>query len=80
MATDYYAATTEIIDALVAEGLVSEATALRDVMEAGSTSTEILMGIRWHLQKIDGSNATANINTKRQIRDLIAALDHVLSG
>jgi hypothetical protein len=79
MATDYYAVTNEIIVALEAEGLTSEATALRDVMEAGSTATEILMGIRWHLQKIDGANRTTNITTKRQIRELITELDRVLS-
>lgn len=46
MAFDYYAATRQIIDALASEGMGSEAKELRDVIAAGSTSTEILMGHR----------------------------------
>jgi hypothetical protein len=45
MAIDYYAETQQIIEALSGEGMRAEADAIRNVMDGGSTATEILMGI-----------------------------------
>jgi hypothetical protein len=74
MPSDYYLEAGHIIDALVSEGMEWEATKLRDVIMAGSTSTEILMGMRWHLQEIDRANASKNAETKRRIKDLLGKL------
>jgi hypothetical protein len=79
MAIDYYAEAREIIDALRSEDLVSEAEDLREVMEAGATATEILMGVRWHLEQIDRANKTSNVVTKRKIRNLVQELNRVLA-
>ena len=79
MGIAYYADTQRIIEALASEGLLTEAQALTNVMGAGSTATEILMGIRWQLQQIEAANRTANTETKKRIRDLIMALSHELS-
>ena len=79
MPIDYYAETTRIIDALASEGLSAEGRPLRDVMRDGSTATEILMGVRWHLQEIARANTIISLNTMRAVRELIAELDKVLS-
>ena len=79
MARDFYAETEQVIDALATEGLKEEADGLRNVMAGGATATEILMGVRWHLQNIDRSNRTVNLGTKRKVRELIAELNQVLS-
>jgi hypothetical protein len=79
MAIDYYEEARQIITALKSEGLLAEADAVREVMEAGVTATEILMGVRWQLKQIDGANKTANVVTKRKIRDLVEELNKVLS-
>jgi hypothetical protein len=79
MSIDYYAQTRQIIDALAAEGLSSDGDALRDAIAAGSTGTEILMAVRWHLQQVDRSNKTSNVVTKRMIRELLDQLESLLS-
>lgn len=79
MSFDYYLEAGHIIDALVSEGMEWEATKLRDVITAGATSTEILMGMRWHLLEIDRANTSKNAETKRRIKDLLERLRTVLS-
>jgi hypothetical protein len=49
---DHYAAARNLINLLEAEGLKHEALILRSAMEEGSTGTEILMALRFHLTKI----------------------------
>jgi hypothetical protein len=79
MAVDYYGEAQQIVSALKSEGLCSEAEAVRAVLEAGSTATEILMGVRWHLQQILRANQTTDLTTKLRIRRLVEELDKVLS-
>ena len=79
MAIDYYEEARTIINSLEREGLRSEADAVREVMAAGATATEILMGVRWQLQQIERANKTANVVTKRRIRELLQELNKVLS-
>jgi hypothetical protein len=79
MGIDYYAETARIAKALQDEGLDSEAQALRDIVDRGSTATEILMGVRWQLKQSDVINKTQNFATKRGIQTLLDALDRELS-
>lgn len=79
MSSDYYLEAGHIIDALVSEGMEWEATKLRDVITAGATSTEILMGMRWHLQEIDRANASKSVETTRRIKDLLGKLKATVS-
>ena len=79
MSVDYYLEAGHIIDALMSEGMEWEATKLRDVITAGATSTEILMGMRWHLQEIDRASASKNAETKRRIKDLLGKLKTAVS-
>lgn len=78
MNRDYYAEARAIADALVSEGLASDAEALRDAILAGATSTEILVRLRSVLRRFDRANKTSNLVTKRQIRSLLDGLNAVL--
>ncbi len=79
MAIDYYANARRIIECLKAAGRKVDADSLIEVMAAGSTATEILMGLRWHLKRIDADGQPADLDCKQQIRTLISQLDKVLS-
>jgi hypothetical protein len=76
-ARDYYALAGEIIDELTKEGLTAEAKALRNIIDEGSTGTEILMGMRWQLKQIE-SAGKASAQTARRIRELVSQLDEVV--
>jgi hypothetical protein len=52
MVSDPYADATALAAMLKARHLPDWATKLEDVIAAGATSTEILMGIRWVLQEL----------------------------
>ena len=75
MSTDCFSETRSLASALDAEGLSSEASALRDALDGGSTGGEILMAVRWHLQAIDHANKPFSVATKRRIRELLRELN-----
>ncbi len=79
MALDFYAEEEGVAEGLAAEVLVDEAEGLRGLIASGPTATEILMGMRWHLQDIDRANKTARQDTKRKIRELLVELNNALS-
>jgi hypothetical protein len=80
MARDYYTEASGIARSLEKHGLIIEAQALIDAIDAGSTATEILMALRWHLQRIDESNPAMGLETRCRIRDLRAAIGGALNG
>jgi hypothetical protein len=80
MAIDYYEEAREISLRLEQDGLTSEAVSLVHAVEDGATGTEILMALRWHLRRIEGSNRTTNLETRRRIRCLSEAIDTALGG
>jgi hypothetical protein len=47
---DYYAVARSLITLLGVEGHLSEAKKLKSALEDGSTGTEILMALRFHLK------------------------------
>lgn len=49
---DFYAATRRLILLLMSAGFAEDAHALKAAIEEGSTGTEILMGIRFHVVDI----------------------------
>jgi hypothetical protein len=79
MARDFYAEAERIAQGLHAEGLVNEAESLRGAIASGAIATEILMGIRWHLQGIERAKGVRDEATMRMVRELLAELDQVLS-
>ena len=78
MARDYYAEAREIAKRLASDGLTSEAQVLVDAIDTGSTATEILMALRWHLKRIDESNPVTSPQTRHRIRDLQVAISDAL--
>jgi len=78
MARDYYEEAREIAVRLEQDGLKTEAKFLVDAIEGGATATEILMALRWHLERIEGSNPATSLETRRRIRDLSKALNTAL--
>ena len=78
MAIDYYAEAGEIARCLERDGLARDAQNLRDAISDGSTGTEILMALRWHLQRIDKARPATSPETLGQIRSLAAAIGAVL--
>ncbi|WP_419727877.1 hypothetical protein [Lichenicola sp.] len=54
MAIDYYEEAREISGSIHEIGLNEEGKTLDDALKCGSTSTEILMALRYHLQRIVG--------------------------
>jgi len=77
---DYYNEAFGIIDALAAEGLITESKAIQDAIESCSTATEILMRLRWQMQQIHAAKNLLLPDTRRRIESLIATLDRELSG
>ena len=79
MSLDYYTEARAVIDELFRDGFVLEATKIREAMETGSTASEILMAIRWHLQQFQKANNPVSFDTRRKIRELVAELNKVLA-
>jgi hypothetical protein len=77
---DYYADARDIAQSLDRQGLSSEAQSLRDAIDAGSTASEILMALRWHLERIDSGPLRMDLITRTQIHQLIAAIRSALGG
>lgn len=50
---DLYSQIAEIVDALRDAGETAWADLLANDVQAGSTGTEILMAVRWHLRQVD---------------------------
>ena len=74
MKDDYFTQTEQIIDALESEGLLTEAEEVRDALEGGSSSTEILIGVYSSLNQIDRANRATNVETKPASVRVVAAL------
>lgn len=78
MSRDYFAEATRLADDLERDGLVAQARALRDAIEGGSTGSEILMALRFHLRDLESMNLALDFKTRRCIRDLATAIDDAL--
>jgi hypothetical protein len=78
MEIDYYTEARLIADAIGDQGHAEIATTLRDAVEYGSTATEILMALRYHLTELIASGTLADPLTIARSRRLMAALDEEL--
>jgi hypothetical protein len=74
----YYDRARDIARELTRAGLADDALALEEAIDTGSTGTEIMMGLRWHLRRIDASH-TLEPETRQRVGDLIAELDRALA-
>ena len=80
MTRDYYAEARDIAQSLDNGGLSEDARGLRDAIAAGATGTEILMALRWHLQRIANATLSLDFATREKIRDLTEAISSALGG
>jgi hypothetical protein len=76
---DYYADARTIAEMLRRDGLLAEAAALLNALAAGATATEILMRMRWELQKLRQAHRVDNALLERRVDELLQALNAVLS-
>ena len=77
MALDYYREAIEIAELLETEGYTDESGALKLAVASGATATEILMALRWHLERL-GRSGRMNDETSARMRKLSAAIGVVL--
>lgn len=75
MTLDYYHEARRIAGVLRKEGLADVATAVEEAMDGGSMATEILMGIRFNLEK---AMPRASDTTASQIRSLLHEVTRAL--
>ena len=75
---DYYQEARRIAEQLKCEQSPKDAQALQDAIDAGSTGSEILMALRWHLLRMDSENSSVSPETARRIRELAVAISAAL--
>jgi hypothetical protein len=75
---DFCAEAEAIAVALRGAGYHADADALRDAVRSGSTGTEILMALRWHLRQIGQGSSLLEGAVVARIRKLVADLDNAL--
>jgi hypothetical protein len=80
MTRDYYQEAREIALRLERDGGKADAESLVDAIESGATGTEILMALRWHLDRIEASNPATSPETLLRIRALRKAINAALGG
>lgn len=77
MARDYYGEARAIADELDASGHSATAADLRGAIEAGFTSTEILMALRWHLRNALAEECDLG-GAREKMRSLEQGIDQAL--
>lgn len=78
MTRDYHREARDIASRLEQEGLKAESASLVEAIEGGSTGTEILMALRWHLDRVDKGGAVKDPETRRLVVDLSQAIGSAL--
>lgn len=75
---DYYGAAKEIVANLAAGGDKNSADLITEKLEAGSTATEILMGVRWAIQGCLKTREKRMGDLDKKMVALIARIDGAL--
>ena len=78
MTRDIYYDAKQLAAKLENKGLKSEARSINEVISAGATGTEIMMGLRFHLQMILKKRILRSSELRNQIEDLAEAINAVL--
>lgn len=76
MAFDYIAETKEVISILKSENADVFAKKIQEAMDSAFTSTELLMGVKFHLSKISPTSISSS--TMDRIQSLIKQIDRIL--
>jgi hypothetical protein len=78
VAYDYDADARALADELRRTGYPNWADQLTDVIVGGATGTEIMMGLRWTLDQLTGSEPAPPAALLRRVRRLRDAIDRAL--
>jgi hypothetical protein len=79
MSKDLQAMTHALIDLLEREGLVEDASALRDAERLSNVVTEILMALRWNIRERKIPQRVRDAETRQAANELLRALDDALA-
>lgn len=75
---DFYKEARSVSDALKMEGQKEWANLLIEKIEAGSTATEVLMGLRWGLQKCLITRDSKLGDIEKRMLGLVSKIDGAL--
>jgi hypothetical protein len=75
---NYYAEAHELAACLAAEGFVDWAARFEEAIAAGSTATEILSALRWHVGRLEGARLPLSTELNSRLKSLLAGLEKVL--
>ncbi len=78
MGSDYLKGAEELIARLQNQGEESEASALREALEAGATGTEIAMALRFRGRSLLDRRQDLDELTRQQLAGFLRDLDEVL--
>ena len=76
---DCYVATRELASIVVSAGFADDAHALESAIEAGSTSTEIPMGIRFHVADMV-RRLPLDAEAEELAKSIVSAIDKALDA
>lgn len=76
---DFYSEIDSLINILNKESFNEQASTLKDAVDSGSTSSEILMSLRWNLNKILLDSHKYDCFIRMKIKHIIKELDKVLN-
>lgn len=75
---DYYGEAKDIASLLAKDGDKKSAELIIEKIEAGSTATEILMGVRWAIQECLKTREKRMGNLDKKMVSLVARIDGAL--
>ena len=75
MPKQYWERALEIVASLRREGLNAEADRVNEAVTAAGTGTELIIGVRWHLQQSGAVDKTIDRDTRRAIVSLLEDID-----
>ncbi|MBU1218339.1 hypothetical protein KKF34_01740 [Myxococcota bacterium] len=78
MNRDFYREAIEISNKMEKEGLLKNSQIIRNLIENGSTGTEILMTLHFNLGNIIKERLISNRDLMGRISDLYEAIDKIL--
>lgn len=76
---DLYASSARLADALAAAGHDGWAEELVDVLRAGTTGSEVVMGLRWVLTRL-AESGEVDATTATRVRGLAARAEQALGS
>jgi len=75
---DLYEESEQLAKSLVERGEADAAQRIRDAIEGGSTSSEILFGLRWEFDRLLDRGASGDTELAAWIADLREAVEEAL--